>query len=127
MWIKEVVVKVVVTSTGTNTDSRVEPRFGRAPYFLLVDTESGEATALNNAGGVEAVQGAGVQAAEAVSRSGAECLVTGHCGPKAYRALAAAGIAVYTGASGTISEAVEQLRTGTLERADGPTVAGHWA
>ena len=120
-------MKVVVTSTGTDTDSRVEPRFGRAPYFLLVDTASGEFTALDNAGGVEAVQGAGVQAAEAVSRSGAECLLTGHCGPKAYRALAAAGIVVYTGASGTISEAVEQLHSGELERADGPTVSGHWA
>lgn len=120
-------MKVVVTSTGTNVDSRVEPRFGRAPYFLLVDTESGDFTALENAGGVEAVQGAGVQAAEAVSRSGAECLLTGHCGPKAFRALTAAGIAVYTGASGTISEAVEQLHSGELKRADGPTVSGHWA
>ncbi len=120
-------MKVVVTSTGESLESQVDPRFGRAPHFLLVDTDSGEVTAVDNAKGVDAVQGAGVQAAEAVSRLDAECLVTGHCGPKAFRALEAARIVVYTGASGTVAEAVEQFLAGTLERAVGPTVAGHWA
>jgi predicted Fe-Mo cluster-binding NifX family protein len=53
--------------------------------------------------------------------------VTGHCGPKAFRTLEAAGIAVFIGASGTVADAVEQLRSGALERAASPDVAGHWA
>ena len=120
-------MRIVVTSTGESLDSRVEPRFGRAPHLVVVDMDSNEITVVDNSRGVAAVQGAGIQAAETVSRSGAECLLTGHCGPKAFRTLEAAGIEVYIGASGTVAEAVEQFRQGKLERARGPTVAGHWA
>ena len=121
-------MKVVVTSSGEHLDSPVDPRFGRAAAFVMVDTASGEiAAVIDNRGGIEAAQGAGIQAAEAVSRLGAECLVTGHCGPKAFRTLHAAGIAVYTGASGTVSDALAELEAGTLERAVSPDVAGHWA
>ena len=119
-------MRVVVTSEGESIESRVDPRFGRAARFVLVDTESGEMSSVDNSKGVEAAQGAGVQAAEIVSRLGAECLVTGHCGPKAFRTLQAAGIEVFTGASGTVTEALEQLRKGTLQRATAPDVGGHW-
>jgi predicted Fe-Mo cluster-binding NifX family protein len=119
-------VRVAVTSSGRDIESEVDPRFGRARAFVLVDTESGDTTFVENTGGAGAVQGAGVQAAETVARLGAECLVTGHCGPKAFRTLQAAGIAVYTGASGTVATALEQLESGSLERAAGPDVGGHW-
>jgi len=119
-------MKVVVTSSGEGLDSQVDPRFGRAAQFILVDTETGVARAVDNSAGVAAAQGAGVQAAETVSRLGAECLITGHCGPKAFRTLDAAGIAVYTGASGTVAEAISQLEGGGLTRASGPDVGGHW-
>lgn len=121
-------MKVVVTSKGTDLSSEVDQRFGRAPHFMLIDSASGEILdVVANSAGIDAVQGAGVQAAETLSRLGAEGLVTGHCGPKAYRTLDAAGIAVYTGASGTVGEALEQLRQGVLEQASAPTVAGHWS
>ncbi len=120
-------MKVVVTSSGTTLDAPVDPRFGRAAQFVCVDTATGETVATGNAAGVAAAQGAGVQAAETVTRLGAECLLTGHCGPKAFRALDAAGIPVYIGASGTVAEALEQLEAGRLERATGPDVGGHWA
>ena len=119
-------MKVVVTSIGEGMDSQVDPRFGRASQFVLVDTETGETQSVDNSGGVSAAQGAGVQAAETISRLGAECLITGHCGPKAFRALQAAGIEVYTGASGTVTEAIEQLRSGDLQCSGGPDVGGHW-
>jgi predicted Fe-Mo cluster-binding NifX family protein len=119
-------VKVVVTASGRDIGSEVDPRFGRARAFVLVDTESGDTTFVENTGGTGAVQGAGVQAAETVAHLGAEYLVTGHCGPKAFRTLRAAGITVYTGASGTVADAVEQLQSGALEPAAGPDVVGHW-
>jgi predicted Fe-Mo cluster-binding NifX family protein len=120
-------MRVVVTTSGRGLEALVDPRFGRARGFILVDTVSGETRELSNAAGMASAQGAGVQAAETVSRLGAECLITGHCGPKAYRALQAAGVSVYTGASGTVAEAIDRLKEGRLERAMGPDVGGHWA
>ncbi len=94
--------------------------------FLFVDTDTGETESVDNSSGANATQGAGIQAAETVSRLGAECLLTGHCGPKAFRTLKAAGIKVYTGAYGTIAEAIEQLKSGELHLSSGPDVGGHW-
>ena len=119
-------MKVVVTSMGEGVNSEVDPRFGRASQFVLVDTETGETESIDNSGGASAVQGAGIQAAETVSRLGAKRLVTGHCGPKAFRALQAAGIEVYIGASGTVAEAISQLKSGELQLTTGPDVGGHW-
>ena len=119
-------MRVVVTAVGESMDSEVDPRFGRAATFVLVNTETGETTSTDNSAGVQAAQGAGVQAAETVSRLGAECVITGHCGPKAFRTLNAAGIRVYTGASGTIAGAIAQLEAGELQQADGPDVGGQW-
>ncbi len=120
-------MKVVVTSSGKSLDAAVDPRFGRAPQFICVDTATGETTVVDNTAGVSAAQGAGVQAAETVARLGADCLLTGHCGPKAFRALEAANIPVYVGASGTVADALQQLEKGRLERATKPDVGGHWA
>ncbi len=120
--------KVVITAAGDRADAAVDPRFGRAPWLLLVDAATGAVeVAVDNAAGVAAAQGAGVRAAETVARLGASALVTGHCGPKAYRALESAGVEVYTGAAGTVAEAVAQYREGRLSRAQAADVAGHWA
>lgn len=121
-------MKVVITSSGGRMDSMVDPRFGRAGAFVVVDTDHNTITeVVDNRSGAQAAQGAGVQAAEVVSRLGAECVVTGHCGPKAFRTLEAAGITVYTGASGTIADAVDQLAAGRLHHSTAPDVEGHWS
>ena len=59
-------MKVVVTAQGSNLDSPVDPRFGRARYFLLVDTDTGEFTTHDNVQNLNAAQGAGIQAAQTV-------------------------------------------------------------
>src|SRR4030042_4033657 len=98
-------MKTVVSAPGQGLEAQVDPRFGRAAGFVLFDTQTREARNIDNRQSLNAAQGAGIQAAEAVSRLGAECLITGHCGPKAYRTLRAAGVKVYTGAAGTGGEA----------------------
>lgn len=119
-------MKVVVTSQGTGLDSPADPRFGRARYFIVVDTDTGEASAHDNAQNLNAPQGAGIQAGQAVARLGVEAILTGHVGPKAFATLAAGGIAVYTGISGTVRDAVEQFKQGRLALAAQADVEGHW-
>lgn len=118
-------MKVAVTSTGPELTSAVDPRFGRAKWFVIVDTESGEHEAVDNARGVSAGSGAGVQAAESVASRGAKYVLTGHCGPNAFRTLGGAGITVVTGAVGTVSDAVGKFKAGDFEAAPGADVEGH--
>ena len=120
-------MKVAVTSVGLQLDSAVDSRFGRARCFVVVDTDTGEFTAVDNAQNLNAAQGAGIQAGRTVVELGAKAVVTGHIGPKALATLRAGGVAVYTGASGTVADAVEQFRSGTLAKAQTADVEGHWA
>jgi predicted Fe-Mo cluster-binding NifX family protein len=120
-------MKVAVTSSGKTLDSSVDPRFGRAPYFVVVDVESGAFGVHDNARNLNAAQGAGVQSAATVSDLGVDAVITGHCGPNAFRALKAAGIAVVVGAQGSVKDAVEQFKKGKLKPADSADVQGHWA
>jgi len=119
-------MKVAVTSQGTQLTSATDPRFGRAKYFIVVDTDTGDFSAVDNSVNLNAVQGAGIQAGRKVVDLGVEAVVTGHVGPKAFSTLQAGGVTVYTGASGTVAEAVEQLKAGKLKQASGADVAGHW-
>jgi len=119
-------MKVAVTSTGDTVNATVDPRFGRAEKFIVLDTDTGEVQVVDNTQNVNLAQGAGIQAAENISQLGVQYVITGNCGPKAFRTLSAAGIKVVQGASGTISEAVEQLKTGKLVPAESHNVDGHW-
>ena len=120
-------MKIAVTSSGQSLDSPVESRFGRAPYFIVVDTETGAWEVRDNEQNLNAQQGAGVRPVEIVSKSGARLLITGHFGPKAFKALRAAGIQVVVGANGTAGDAVAALKSGKLQVAQNADVEGHWA
>ncbi len=120
-------MKIAVTARGSDLEAEVDPRFGRAPHFVLFDTESRRTSSMDNRQSLNAVQGAGIQAAETISRLGAECLLTGHCGPKAFRTLQAAGIQVCCGAAGTVAEAIAAFQGGTLRPSPAADVDPHWA
>ena len=118
-------MKIAITSTGSTLDAEVDPRFGRAAFFLIVDTDTGKFEAVEN-GAVNAGGGAGVSAAKTVADAGAKAVLTGNCGPNAERTLSAAGIELYISLSGTGAEALEQFRNGELSRATGPNVNSHF-
>jgi predicted Fe-Mo cluster-binding NifX family protein len=115
-------MKIAVCSTGIAIDSPLEPRFGRCANFVVVDTETLDATAVENSGATSA-QGAGIQAAQVVSSLGASAVIAGNVGPNAFQALSAAGIKVYIGAQGTVRDAVNQFNSGQLQEVSAPTVA----
>jgi len=120
-------MKIVVTAQGPTADSPVDPRFGRARYFMVFDTETGAFTAHDNVQNPNAAQGAGIQAAQAVVELGAQAVLTGNVGPKAFATLQAGSVTIYPGASGTVRKALESLKAGRLEPAAKANVEGHWA
>jgi predicted Fe-Mo cluster-binding NifX family protein len=105
-------------------DAQVDPRFGRAAYFALVETETMAYEAVEN-GNVAAAGGAGINAAKAVIDAGAQAVLTGNCGPNAERTLRAGKVKLYTGVEGTVVAAVEQFKAGALTEATGPSVDSH--
>jgi len=105
--------------------SQVEPRFGRCPNFLIVDTETMEFEVVPNSA-VGSAHGAGIGAAQTVASKGVGAVLTGNVGPKAYSALSASSIEVVTGVSGMVKDAVERFIRGELGATGGPTVQGHF-
>jgi predicted Fe-Mo cluster-binding NifX family protein len=104
--------KIAVTAVEPSMEAAVDPRFGRCPYFLLVDAERDTFEAVQNTNTTPG--NAGVHAVEVIARKGAKVLLTGECGPNALRALAAAGIQVFPGCSGTVRAVVKQFKAGQL-------------
>ena len=115
-------MKIVITATGTEISSSVDPRFGRARHFIAVDTETNASDAHDNTQNLNAAQGAGIQAAEAVARLGAQAVITGNVGPKAFRTLSAAGVKVYLTEAHTVAEAVRRFNAGELKEVTSPSV-----
>lgn len=118
-------MRIAVTATGPTLDDRVDPRFGRCACFLFIDPESRDVQPLENPSSSEP-SGAGIQAARFVAEQGADVVLTGNCGPNAFRTLEAAGVQVIVGAGGTVRETVEQFRAGGMSAAGQPNVPGHF-
>ena len=119
-------MKVAVTAKGKQLTDAVDPRFGRASYVLIVDTETMAFEVLDNSANVNAFKGAGIQAATMVAEAGAKVLLTGYCGPNAFTTVSAAGMKVINDVSGTVQEAVEAFKAGKYVYSEGPNKEGHW-
>jgi predicted Fe-Mo cluster-binding NifX family protein len=50
--------KIAVSASGPDLEARVDPRFGRAPYFLLINPDTLEFEALANQENLQAARGA---------------------------------------------------------------------
>lgn len=116
---------IAVTSEGPALTDMVDPRFGRAAGFVVVDLKSGKSSYVDNGGAQALAQGAGIQAAENVARAGAGVVLSGFVGPKAFAALSAAGIQVVQNVENmTVGQAVERYRQGGFAPAEAPNSRG---
>lgn len=117
-------MKICVSATGRDLHAQVDPRFGRCQYFVFVDSDTMAFEAMPN-DAIAAAGGAGIQAAQAVVNKGVDVLISGNIGPNAFQVLSAAGVKVVTGAYGTVKEAVELYKSGTLRETGASSVAAH--
>jgi predicted Fe-Mo cluster-binding NifX family protein len=115
---------LAISSSGTDLDSNVDPRFGRCPYFIIYNTDSDTFEYMENASR-QAMGGAGIQAGQAVAKSGAKALITGHVGPNAHRVLSSSSIDIYSGVSGKVRDALDKFKKGELAKTDAPDVDSH--
>jgi predicted Fe-Mo cluster-binding NifX family protein len=109
-------MRIGVSATGKELNARVDDRFGRCPWFLVVDTDSLEFDPLENRHAEEAT-GAGVAVATDLIDAHVDAVVSGQVGPKAYEVLKAMGIDIFL-VSGSVSvkDALERLKRGELQK-----------
>jgi len=118
-------MKIAVSSTGPTLDDTVEPRFGRCPYFLIIDVETLDFEPIQNPN-IALGGGAGIQSAQLMANKGVSVVLTGNCGPNAFQTFGAAGIQVITGITGQVRQAVERFKAGELSSTSGPSVQSHF-
>ncbi len=99
-------MKLVISATGPTMNADVDPRFGRASFFLFIDGESGQLIeSIDNSKLKNASQGAGIAAAAMVADKGAKYILTGVVGPKAMPIVDKAGMTVISDCKGTAQDA----------------------
>jgi predicted Fe-Mo cluster-binding NifX family protein len=118
------IMKICVTAGASGLDAPVDPRFGRCPFFIVVETEGMTVESIPNSSAGSS-GGAGIQAAQAVAKLGVTALITGNVGPNAHATLNAAGIEIYQQAGGSVREAVEKFKKGELAKLSGASVPPH--
>ncbi|MBI4963088.1 MAG: NifB/NifX family molybdenum-iron cluster-binding protein [Desulfomonile tiedjei] len=119
-------MRIAITSTGKEMDSAIDPRFGRARYIIIVEKDGTMVEAMDNVQGANALSGAGIQAGKLLADRKVDVLMTGHCGPNAFRTLEAAGIKVVVEQSGTVKQALERLQLGNVKFSSKANVEAHW-
>jgi predicted Fe-Mo cluster-binding NifX family protein len=106
---KKNIIKVCIPSVGENLESEIDSRFGRCKYFVLVEIKNGTISnfkAVKNEGGMQS-SGAGIAAAEQVSKLGADIVLIYDVGPKSKSILDQLGIEIIKD-SGSIKEAIDR-------------------
>ena len=119
-------MKIAITAESPDLDARIDPRFGRAAGFVVVDPDTMAFDYVDNGASQIMAKGAGIQAAEILAATGAGVLLTGFVGPKAFQALSAAGIAVGQNLDNlTVRQAIQSFRDGKVSVADAPNSRSH--
>ena len=119
-------MRIAITAMGKDVSSKVDMRFGRAAYFMVYSEDNGTWQSADNHQNLNAVQGAGIQAAQNVAKLGADILITGNVGPKAFKVLQANNMKIYTTGESTVEEAYNAYKAGKLTLTNEATKEGHW-
>lgn len=120
------IMRIAISSQDKDLNANLDPRFGRAAYFIIVDPETMAFEVVENSQNLNLSQGAGIQAGKTIADNKVDVLITGHCGPKAFKVLQGAGVKIVTGAGGTVADAIAQFNSGELETSIEADVDGHW-
>ena len=120
-------MKIVICSQSDTPQGKLDSRFGRTAFWGIFDDLSKQWEFIANHQNLQAVQGAGIQAAQAVLDAGAQVLIACNVGPKAMAVLTASGVEVFQAESQmSLEQAVNVLKEGKLKQMENANVQGHW-
>lgn len=108
-------MKICISSTGNSIESTMDPKFGRAAYFIMVDSDTMENEVVENSAAAS-TGGAGITTGQMVVDNGVKAVITGNMGPNAMEVLKAANVEIYCGENVSIKENIEKFKKGTLKK-----------
>jgi predicted Fe-Mo cluster-binding NifX family protein len=111
-------MKIMFTATGSNWDSKIDPRFGRAAYLVFLDEDSRELTSIDNRAANNEAHGAGAATAQKIFDYKPDVMITGNGpGETASNALKRLNIKIYVDAHNlTLNEAYQLYKEGRLRQ-----------
>lgn len=104
---------ITLPVTSKENTSSLYHSFGRAPYFMLFDTDTKEAKYIDNAA-MSQHGGAGISAAQMIVDQGSNVVVVPRCGQNAMDVLKGANIEIYEAASGSAMSLIEAYQNKEL-------------
>ncbi|MBI9044209.1 MAG: NifB/NifX family molybdenum-iron cluster-binding protein [Anaerolineaceae bacterium] len=111
-------MKIAFSTQSDTSDAAADPKFGRAKWFCLFDTENQEKEFIANDAG-SAKRGAGVQAGQLMAEKEVKAVVSGHFGPNAFEVLTAANIEMFLlpeNYSVNLEEAIQLFQNNELRK-----------
>ncbi|NCB01396.1 MAG: hypothetical protein EOM67_04410 [Spirochaetia bacterium] len=109
-------MNIAITAAGPSKEATFDQHFGRAPYFVIIDSTTYEVVKnFDNKVNLNAVQGAGVESAKVMMEEDVSILLTGHVGPKALDVLKMTNVSAYKVEAGTVKEAIEKFKSNNVE------------
>ncbi|MCK4505491.1 MAG: NifB/NifX family molybdenum-iron cluster-binding protein [Candidatus Aegiribacteria sp.] len=117
-------MKVIVSSQGKDLDSKISPVFGRAQWFILVDTDDMSHESYENPSTSQS-SGAGIMAAQFVLKKDPASVLSANVGPNAFEVLQTGSVSCYIAKSGTVKETVEAFMNKELEKMGSATAKNH--
>lgn len=110
-------MKIVLTAKGSDWNSPMDARFGRAEKFVIFDEESNELSLVPNGETDGMEHGAGLQTSKKVLDLNPDIIITGNgAGNKALAILQKSKVKMYTGAGDmTLKEAYDAYKNNTLQ------------
>ena len=119
-------MKVAISAVGADLDAKVDPRFGRCRYFIIVDSDTLEFDVIENPN-IGLMSRAGIQSGQMMADRGVQVILTGNIGPNAFQTLSAADVQVITGVNGTVREAIHKLNSDQLRPVSRATVPEYFS
>jgi len=110
-------MKIAIPVDDKNLESNVCVSFGRAPYFLVYNTETRENDFIKNSA-TASTGGAGIKAAQIIVDSNVNALLTPRCGENAANVLKAADIKIYKTAGISAKKNIDDFMSDKLSLLD---------
>lgn len=117
-------MKVIVSSLGKDLDSKISPVFGRAQWFISIDTDDMSYEAFENPS-LSQSSGAGIMAAQFVLKKGPASVLSANVGPNAFEVLQAGSVSCFIAENGTVREAVDAFKNDKLKKMGSATADSH--